>query len=199
VVSSSDSGRQQLCPDKLLAAQTHAELSEFGQAIRWYQGKQRKLAQTRAPGGLTQSSIYRDRAGARTSFQLLAAGRDLRAGGAAGHGRRLIASGMSVKILPALPMLGSTYFTSIWAILYVGQGLPFAFHTAAFDRVAGLSRARNIDQRPLQPMGIALSVVTALVGLGQWLLYDRSYSDTGHVRKGQLKSLIADVNTSHCR
>lgn len=88
-----------------------------------------------------------------------------------GDGRRLIAGGTSVEIFPALAMLGSTYFTSIWAILYVGAGVALRLTRHAFDRVAGLSRVLNIDQRPLQAMGIALSiVVTALFGLGQWLL-----------------------------
>lgn len=88
-----------------------------------------------------------------------------------GEGRRLILGGTSIEIFPALAMLGSTYFTSIWAVLYVGAGAALRFSQRAFAGVSALSRFLDIDQRPLQAMGIALSVVvTALFGLGQWLL-----------------------------
>jgi hypothetical protein len=87
------------------------------------------------------------------------------------EGRRLTFEGTSVEIFPALAMLGSTYFTSIWALLYVLAGAALRTTQRVFDGVAGLSRVLDIDQRPLQAMGIALSiVVTALFGLGQWLL-----------------------------
>jgi hypothetical protein len=87
------------------------------------------------------------------------------------EGRRLTSEGTSVEIFPALAMLGSTYFTSIWALLYVLAGAALRTTRRVFDGVAGLSRVLDIDQRPLQAMGIALSiVVTALFGLGQWLL-----------------------------
>ena len=88
-----------------------------------------------------------------------------------GDGRRLILGGTSIEIFPALAMLGSTYFTSIWVVLYVGAGVALRLTRRAFDGVTGLSQVLDIDQRPLQAMGIALSVVvTALFGLGQWLL-----------------------------
>ena len=88
-----------------------------------------------------------------------------------GEGRRLIFEGTSVEIFPALAMLGSTYFTSIWALLYVLAGAALRTTRRVFDGVAGLSRVLDIDERSLQAMGIALSiVVTALFGLGQWLL-----------------------------
>ena len=88
-----------------------------------------------------------------------------------GDGRRLIFEGTSVEIFPALAMLGSTYFTSIWALLYVLAGAALRTTRRVFDGVAWLSHVLDIDQRPLQAMGIALSsVVTAFFGIGQWLL-----------------------------
>jgi len=87
-----------------------------------------------------------------------------------GEGRRLIAGGTSVEIFPALAMPGSTYFTSIWAVLYVSAGLALRGTRRAFDGVAALSQVLDVDRRPLRAMGIALSgIVTALWGFGQWL------------------------------
>jgi len=67
-------------------------------------------------------------------------------------------------------MLGPTYFTSIWAVLYVGARAAVRPVRAALSGVAGRAHILDVDWHPLQAMGIAPAVVVTVLLAGvQWL------------------------------